>query len=90
VQQRVNSLQSDLEREKVQKWEAEGVSTGLALDLGQSQKELAEVKEALQREVMAHDNKCLTTNLVYHDLGVPQPQEMSSLAACITLISNHV
>jgi hypothetical protein len=39
---------------------------------------------------MAHDNERLATNLVYHDLGVPQPLEMSSLAACITLISDHV
>jgi hypothetical protein len=48
------------------------------------------VKEALQREVMAHDNERLTANLVCHDLGVPQPPEMSSLAAHITLISDHV
>jgi uncharacterized protein YoaH (UPF0181 family) len=47
TQQRVSSLQSDLKREKVQKREAEGISIGLALDLGQSQKELAEVKETL-------------------------------------------
>jgi hypothetical protein len=39
---------------------------------------------------MAHDNECLTANLVCNDLGVPQPSEMSSLAARITLISDHM
>jgi hypothetical protein len=39
---------------------------------------------------MAHDNECLAANLVCHDLGVPQPPEMSSLVARITLISDHV
>jgi hypothetical protein len=63
---------------------------GLALDLGQSQKELAEVKETLQREVVTHDNECLTTSLVYHDLGVPQPPKMSSLVARITLILDNM
>jgi hypothetical protein len=51
---------------------------------------LTEVKEALQREAMAYDNECLAANLVSHDLRVPQPLEMSSLVARITLISNHV
>jgi type III secretion system FlhB-like substrate exporter len=90
VQQRANSLQNDLEREKVQKREAKGVSAGLALDLGHGQKELAEVKEALQREVVAQDNEWLAANLVYHDLGVPEPPEMSSLVVRITLILDHV
>jgi hypothetical protein len=48
------------------------------------------VKETLQRETVAYDNEHLATNLVCHDLGVPQPSEMSSLAARITLISDHV
>jgi hypothetical protein len=39
---------------------------------------------------MAHDNERLATNLVCHDLGVPQPPEMSSLAARITLISDRM
>jgi hypothetical protein len=39
---------------------------------------------------MAHDSERLTTNLVYHDLGVPQPLKMSSLTARITLISDRV
>jgi hypothetical protein len=60
------------------------------LDLGQSQKELAEVKKILHREVMAHDNERLAANLVCRDLGAPQPSKMSSLAAHITLISDHM
>jgi hypothetical protein len=48
------------------------------------------VKEALQRETMAYDNEHLTTNLVCHDLGVPQPPEMSSLEAGITFVLDHV
>jgi hypothetical protein len=67
-----------------------GVSVGLALDLGQSQKELTEAKEALQWEVVVYDNERLAANLVCDDLGVPQPPEMSSLAARITLISDLV
>jgi hypothetical protein len=39
---------------------------------------------------MEYDNERLTANLVCHDLGVPQPPEMSSLTACITRLSNHV
>jgi type III secretion system FlhB-like substrate exporter len=46
--------------------------------------------EALQREVVAHDNERLAANLVCHDLGVPQPPEMSSLVARITLILDRV
>jgi hypothetical protein len=52
--------------------------------------ELTEVKEALQRETVAYNNERLTTNLVCHNLGVPQPSEMSSLAAHITLVSDCV
>jgi hypothetical protein len=48
--------------------------------------ELTEVKEALQRETVAYDNERLATNLVCHDLRVPQPPEMSSLVAHITLV----
>jgi hypothetical protein len=48
------------------------------------------VKEALQRETMAYDNECLVANLVYHNLGVPQPPDVSSLVAHITLVSDHV
>jgi hypothetical protein len=51
---------------------------------------LTEAKDTLQREVVAHDNERLTANLVYYDLGVPQPPKMSSLVARITLISDHV
>jgi hypothetical protein len=39
---------------------------------------------------VAHDNEWLAANLVCHDLGVPEPPEMSSLAARITLILDHV
>jgi hypothetical protein len=46
--------------------------------------------EGLQRETVAYDNERLTANRVCHDLGVPQPLEMSSLAARITLVSDHV
>jgi hypothetical protein len=48
------------------------------------------VKEALQMETVAYDNECLATNRVCHDLRVPQPLEMSSLAAHITLVNDHV
>jgi hypothetical protein len=48
------------------------------------------VKETLQKETVAYDNKHIAANLVYHDLGVPQPPEMISLAARITLISDRV
>jgi hypothetical protein len=48
------------------------------------------VKETLQRVVVAHNNERLTANLVCHDLGAPQPSEVSSLAACITLISDRM
>jgi hypothetical protein len=48
------------------------------------------VKEALQRETVAYDNERLTANLVCHNLRVPQPLGMSSLVACITLISDHM
>jgi hypothetical protein len=69
---------------------AEGVSARLIRDLAQSQKELTEVKEALQKETVAYDNERLAANLVCHDLGVPQPLDMSTLAARITLISDLV
>jgi hypothetical protein len=39
---------------------------------------------------MAHDNERSTTNLVCHDLRVPQPPEMSLLAAYITLNSDRM
>jgi hypothetical protein len=48
------------------------------------------VKEALQKETVAYDNECLTANLACHEFKVPQLSEMSSLAARITLISDHV
>jgi hypothetical protein len=35
----------------------EGISAGLARDLAQSQKQLTEVRETLQRETVAYDNK---------------------------------
>jgi hypothetical protein len=47
------------------------------------------VKEALQRETVAYDER-LATNLVCHDLGVPQPPKVSSLVAHITLILDHM
>jgi hypothetical protein len=51
---------------------------------------LTEVKEALQKEFVACGNERLAANLVCHDLGMPQPLEMSSLADRITLISDNV
>jgi chromosome segregation ATPase len=77
AQLQIGSLQSELERQRNQKLEAESVSTRLAVELAWDrakaqglEKELAEVKGSLQRESEDHDNMCITISLVYNDLGV--------------------
>jgi hypothetical protein len=86
AQLQIGSLQSELERQRNQKLEAESVSTRLAVELAWDrakaqglEKELAEVKGSLQRESEDHDNMCITISLVYNDLGVTPAQETSSL-----------
>ena len=79
----VNSLRADLGVTVTRRLEAESISVGLG-------KELAEVWGILQAESDEHDLLRATIEVVFHDLGVAQPEETSSLAARSAGISARV
>jgi chromosome segregation ATPase len=77
AQQRVGSLEAELEKKKAQKLDAENASAGLAADLGREKakaltldKELAEVRKTLEAEASEHGMLRAAIRVICDDLEV--------------------
>lgn len=93
MQQRIGSLQCELERERIQRLEAETIATGLSMDLNQERvkllalgKELAKVKGRLEEATVDHENLLAAVGQVCGDLGVVPVEEPSLLSTRVLQI----